>query len=125
MQFWVLMLLTALICPLMMLIIGLIYKNHAPKKINRFSGYRTEMSMKNIGTWTFAHKYIARLWLAWGAILIVPSVIPMLFVIGKSEEIISLTALIVCFIGLGAMMATLIPTEIALRKNFDKDGNRK
>ena len=125
MLFWVLMLLTALICPLMMLIIGLIYKNHAPKKINRFSGYRTEMSMKNIGTWTFAHKYIARLWLAWGAILIVPSVIPMLFVIGKSEEIISIVALIVCFIGLSVMMATLIPTEIALRKNFDKDGNRK
>ena len=125
MLFWVLMLLTALICPLMMLIIGLIYKNHAPKKINRFSGYRTEMSMKNIGTWTFAHKYIARMWLIWGAILTVPSAVPMLFVIDKSEETISLTALIVCFIGLGAMMATLIPTEIALRKNFDKDGNRR
>ena len=125
MLFWVLMLLTALICPLMMLVIGLIYKNHAPKKINRFSGYRTEMSMKNIQTWTFAHKYISRLWLAWGAILTVPSAIPMLFVIDKSEETISLTALIVCFVGLGAMMATLIPTEIALRKNFDKDGNRK
>lgn len=125
MMFWVLMLLTALICPLMMLIIGLIYKNHAPKKINRFSGYRTEMSMKNIGTWTFAHKYIARMWLIWGAILTVPSAVPMLFVMDKSEETISLTALIVCFIGLGAMMATLIPTEIALRKNFDKDGNRR
>ena len=119
------MLLTALICPLMMLIIGLIYKNHAPKKINRFSGYRTEMSMKNIGTWTFAHKYIARMWLIWGAILTVPSAVPMLFVMDKSEEIISIVALIVCFIGLSVMMATLIPTEIALRKNFDKDGNRR
>ena len=125
MLFWVLMLLTALICPLMMLIIGLIYKNHAPKKINRFSGYRTEMSMKNIGTWTFAHKYIARMWLIWGAILTVPSAVPMLFVMDKSEEIISIVALIVCFVGLSVMMATLIPTEIALRKNFDKDGNRK
>ena len=125
MLFWVLMLLTALICPLMMLIIGLIYKNHAPKKINRFSGYRTEMSMKNIGTWTFAHKYIARMWLIWGAILTVPSAVPMLFVMDKSEEIISIVALIVCFIGLSVMMATLIPTEIAFRKNFDKDGNRK
>lgn len=125
MLFWVLMLLTALLCPLMMLIIGLIYKNHAPKKINRFSGYRTEMSMKNIGTWTFAHKYIARMWLIWGAILTVPSAVPMLFVMDKSEEIISIVALIVCFIGLSVMMATLIPTEIALRKNFDKDGNRR
>ncbi len=124
MLFWTLMLLTAVLCPLMMLVIGAIYKSRAPRKINRFSGYRTARSMKNIDTWTFAHKYIARLWLAWGAVLIVPSVIPMLFVICKSEEIISIVALIVCFIGLSVMMATLIPTEIALKKNFDKDGNR-
>ena len=124
MLFWTLMLLTAVLCPLMMLVFGAVYKRHAPRKINRFSGYRTARSMKNIDTWTFAHKYIARLWLAWGAILIVPSVIPMLFVIGKSEEIISIVALIVCFIGLSVMMATLIPTGIALKKNFDKDGNR-
>ena len=124
MSLWLLMTFTAIICPLIMLIFGAIYNRAAPKKINRFSGYRTARSMKNIDTWTFAHKYIARLWLAWGAILIVPSVIPMLFVIGKSEEIISIVALIVCFIGLSVMMATLIPTEIALKKNFDKDGNR-
>ena len=119
------MLLTAITCPLIMLLFGAIYKRSAPKKINRFSGYRTAMSMKNIDTWTFAHKYIAKLWLVWGAILIVPSVIPMLFVIGKSDDVISIVATIVCFVDLSVMMATLIPTEIALNKNFDKDGNRR
>ena len=124
-MFWTLMLLTAITCPLIMLLFGAIYKRSAPKKINRFSGYRTAMSMKNIDTWTFAHKYIAKLWLVWGAILIVPSVIPMLFVIGKSDDVISIVATIVCFVDLSVMMATLIPTEIALNKNFDKDGNRR
>ena len=81
--------------------------------------------MKNIDTWTFAHKYIAKLWLMWGAVLIAPSVIPMLFVVGKSENAISLVALTVCTVDLAVMMATLIPTEIALKKNFDKDGNRR
>ena len=111
------MLLTAVLCPVMMLVFGAVYKRHAPRKINRFSGYRTARSMKNIDTWTFAHKYIARLWLRWGAVLIAPSVIPMLFVIGKSEEIISIVALVVCFMGLSVMMATLIPTEIAQKQH--------
>ena len=124
MSLWLLMTFTAIICPLIMLIFGAIYNRAAPKKINRFSGYRTARSMKNTDTWTFAHKYIARLWLVCGAALILPSVIPMLFVIGKSENIISTVSAVVCLIDLTVMMLTLIPTEIALKKNFDKDGNR-
>ncbi|WP_423170594.1 SdpI family protein [Streptococcus agalactiae] len=31
--------------------------NHLPEKINRLMGYRTTLSMKKIGTWSFIHDY--------------------------------------------------------------------
>lgn len=45
------------ILPIILIIIGLTFSKHAPKKINSFSGYRTERSMKNIETWTEANKF--------------------------------------------------------------------
>ena len=80
--------------------------------------------MKNRDTWEFAHKYIGNLWSVLGFTLIVPSAVPMFFLIDKSEELISVFSLVICFVGMAAIIASIIPTEKALKKNFDKDGNR-
>lgn len=124
MGFWTLMLIAAILCPILMIGAGLFFRNTAPKKINYFFGYRTERSMKNKDTWVFAHKYIGNLWLILGLTLIVPSAVPMFFVIGKSEELIGVISLIICVVGLVALIASIILTEKALKKTFDKDGNR-
>lgn len=124
MGFWWFMLILAELCPLIMIIMGLVFRKSAPKKINFFFGYRTEMSMKNRETWEFAHKYIGNLWAIFGFALLVPTTVPMIFVIGESEELISAVALVLCFVGLAAFIASIIPTELALKKNFDKNGNR-
>ena len=124
MWFWILMFIAAIICPAVMIVAGLYFRKSAPKKINAFLGYRTEMSMKNRDTWEFAHKYIGNLWSVLGSILIVPSAVPMFFLIGKSEELISVFSLIICFVGMAALIASIIPTEKALKKNFDKVGNK-
>lgn len=124
MGFWILMFATAIMCPLIMIIAGLVFRKSAPKKINAFFGYRTTMSMKNRDTWEFAHKYIGSMWSVLGFTLIVPSAVPMFFLIGKSQELISVVSLIICFVGLIALTASVIPTEKALKKNFDKDGNK-
>lgn len=124
MGFWIWMFIVAILCPTLMIVAGLYFRKTAPKKINHFFGYRTERSMKNKDTWEFAHKYIGNLWLILGLTLIVPSVVPMFFVIGKSQELISVISLIICVVGLVALIASIIPTEKALKKTFDKDGNR-
>lgn len=124
MGFWILMFATAIMCPLIMIIAGLVFRKSAPKKINAFFGYRTTMSMKNRDTWEFAHKYIGNLYSVLGFTLIVPSVVSMLFLIDKSHELISVVSLIICFVGLIALIVSVIPTEKALKKNFDKDGNK-
>lgn len=124
MGFWIWMFIVAILCPFVMIGAGLIFRKTAPKKINFFFGYRTERSMKNKDTWEFAHKYIGNLWLVLGLSLIIPSTVPMLFVIGKSEKLISVLSLSVCFLGMVALIVSIFLTENALKKAFDKDDNK-
>lgn len=124
MGFWIWKFIVAILCPTIMIVAGLYFRKSAPKKINAIFGYRTTMSMKNKDTWEFAHKYIGNLWSVLGFTLIVPSAVPMFFLIDKSEELISVFSLVICFVGMAAIIASIIPTEKALKKNFDKDGNR-
>ena len=108
-----------------MLVMGRYFMKTAPKEINYIFGYRTNMSMKNKDTWEFAHKYIGKLWFRFGWILVPITIIPMLFVLGKSEDTIGTVGAIVVAIDLIILISAIFPTEMALKKNFDKDGNRK
>ncbi len=83
------------------------------------------MSMKNKDTWDFAHKYIGRLWFYLGLIRVPITVIPMLFVIGVNEDTIGMVGSTICIVALVTLIVSIIPTERALKKAFDKDGNRK
>lgn len=114
----------AILCPVLMIGMGLLFRNAAPKKINYIYGYRTTMSMKNRDTWEFAHRYIGRLSLFMGLLLLVPSAVPMLFLIDGSEELIATVSLIIAFVGLAVLFASVFQTERVLKKTFDKHGNR-
>ena len=59
-----------------------------------------------------------------GLILLPLSVLPMLFVINRGTETIGMTGVIIVFVQIVPMLCVIIPTEHALRKNFDKNGNR-
>lgn len=125
MGFWIYMLCMGLLFPAIMLVMGRYFMKTAPKEINYIFGYRTNMSMKNRDTWEFAHKYIGKLWFRFGWILVPITIIPMLFVLGKSEDTIGTVGAIVVAIDLIILISAIFPTEMALKKNFDKDGNRK
>ncbi len=124
MKFWVFMLIVNLIFPLTMIFWGKYFIKKAPKEINYIFGYRTTMSMKNKDTWNFAHHYFGNLWFKLGIITLPICIIVMLFVIGKSQDIIGIVGGILCIIQLFPILIPIIPTEIALRKTFDKDGHR-
>lgn len=124
MGFWFFMLIMCLLFPAIMILFGKIFLKTAPKEINYIFGYRTNMSMKNRDTWEFAHKFCGKIWYYVGLAMLPISVIPLLFVIGKGENIIGTVGGIICMIGVAVIIASIFPTEIALRKNFDKDGNR-
>lgn len=125
MGFWFFMLAMGLLFPAIMIIFGKIFTKSAPKKINYIFGYRTELSMKNRDTWEFAHKYIGKLWFRLGLVLLPLTTIPMLFVIGNTENVVATAGLIVSFVNTVALIIPIFITESALNSTFDKEGNRK
>lgn len=125
MGFWLFMMAMDLLIPFTMIGFGKYFINNAPKEINCAFGYRTSMSMKNKDTWEFAHHYCGKLWLRLGWITLVPSLISMVFVIGKDVDVIGNFGGILCGIQIIFLIGSIFPTEIALKNNFDKHGNRK
>ena len=125
MGFWIFMMTINLILPITMILLGRYYSRKAPKNINWVYGYRTPMSTKNKETWEFAHKYFGKLWYKFGIILLPVSIVAMLFVLGKSENIIGIVGEIICGVQVVLMVLVILPIEHALKKNFDKDGNRR
>ena len=102
-----------------------IFYEKAPKEINSVFGYRTSMSMKNKDTWEFAHKYCGKVWYVCGMVMLPITVIFMLLVIGKSEDCVGSMGGIICGVQLIPLIGSILPTEIALKKNFDKNGTRR
>jgi len=116
------MLLVILLMPLTMVGFGVLLMKNPPKKINSVYGYRTRRSMRSQDTWDFAHYYFGKLWLLCGLVSFPVSLVPMCLVLGKSEQVISVTGLIVLGLQTLLMLVTIILTEFALKKNFDDFG---
>ena len=122
------MLVMNLLTPLVMIIFGYIYSKKPPqnpKSKFAYSGYRTPMSMKNEETWEYANRFFGKLWFRFGIVLGLISIIPLFFVIGKDKDTVGFAGLIICFVQMAVMLLPVIPTELALRRRFDKYGNRK
>ena len=124
MGFWIYMLAMDMLIPVIMLIFGGIFRKKAPKEINYAYGYRTARSMKNDETWEFAHRYLGRLWFAMSIICIVVTVAVMLFFIGTDKDTVGIVGTVIMFGSLFSIMLSVILTENALKKAFDKDGNK-
>ena len=125
MGFWVAMFICNLLVPLLMVVFGRIMYKHAPKSINGIYGYRTSMSMKNEDTWKFAHDYCGKLWYKVGLIMLIPSVLVQLPFVKRSTDTIGIMTVVLETVQICVMIASIFPTERALRKTFDKYGNRK
>lgn len=125
MGIWFLMLGINLLIPAIMLGAGKLFTKSAPQEINWVFGYRTAMSMKNNDTWAFAHKIAGAFWWKWGWFLLAVTAIAMLLLLGQSEKIVSTAGCVLMFLQLIPVIAVIPHTEKAMRRAFDKDGNRK
>lgn len=125
MGFWIFMLLMDLMIPLTMIGFGRSFMKNTPKEINAVFGYRTSMSMKNIDTWEFAHRYCGKLWYVCGLILLPITVIFLLLAIGKNKDYVGTVGGIICGAQLILMIGSIFPTEITLKKVFDKNGKKR
>jgi len=127
MNFWIFMLVMNLLTPLVMIIYGRIFEKKPPKIArSKFAfGYRTVMSMRNEETWEYAHRFFGKLWFRFGIAVGLISIIVLFFFIGKDKDTVGFAGMIICYVQLVAMLLPVIPTELALRRRFDKYGNRR
>ena len=125
MGFWWYMLFCNLLIPIIITIGGIVMHKNGPKKINSLYGYRTTRSMKNMDTWKFANEYCGRLMWIIGIVTMVPSGLIMIPFYGSSEDTIGFVGLVVSGIQVVTLILSIIPTELALKKNFNDDGTRR
>ncbi|MDR1061715.1 MAG: SdpI family protein [Clostridiales bacterium] len=126
MFFWIFMLAMDLLLPLTMIGFGSYFvKSAGPRKINMVFGYRTAMSMKNKDTWSFAHVFCGKRWRRIGWIMLPLSVGAMLPALGKETGTVGLVGGVVFGVQYIFLIWPVISTEMALKRTFDKQGNRK
>ncbi len=117
------LLVSSLLMPLIMIGFGAYYTFSDSIGSSRFSGYRSPMSMLNADTWHFAHKLIGRLWFFCGIPMLPITLIAMLLLFSRMNA--ELLTIIVVFSQLAVSLGTVIATEIAMHRTFDRFGNRK
>ena len=121
--------------PLFMVIHGFqIKKGWAQRvKVNKWNGYRTKMSKKNQETWIFAHNYWGNLLIPFGFILIPLSIGTAILVEHSTFAPMDtepwfgglVTGTISLVVQLIIFCILIIPTEMALKKEFDENGERR
>lgn len=114
-----------LLIPVLLIVAGYSMWKHCPGKINAVIGYRTRRSMKNMDTWKFAHEYCGRLWwkIGWGMLL--PSVLVQIPAVHSSVNTVGMVGGIVCTVQTVVLVISIIPTEMALKRTFTEEGERR
>ena len=123
--FWIFVLAMDLLVPGVMIGFGKEFQKNPPAEINPGYGYRTAMSSKNQDTWDFAQKRMGEVWHKWGKALLVPSFVPLLFVLGRDVGTVGAVGMVIFGVQLNVMLSSIGVTEHALKKNFDKNGKRR
>jgi hypothetical protein len=118
-------LISALPIPFIMILFGYVWMKNPPEEVDGSVGYRTPMSMKNNMTFKFANKYAGGIWLRAGIPLLVSSVIVRLIFLQSASDIQNIVSEVIIICQLAGIFLSIIPTERALNKNFDKEGNPK
>lgn len=125
MAFWWFIFFCDLLIPLLMLASGLVMWKFAPKRINWWFGYRTARSMKNEDTWRFAHEHCGKLWFYRGLMTLPLCALLHIPFYGKGEDAMGTISMVFMVVQLVVLIASVYPTEIALKKTFDENGTRK
>ena len=124
-MFWWFIFICDLLTPVLMIGVGRWMWKHPPKEINGLIGYRTTWSMLNMDTWQFAHHHCGKRWWIIGWILLLPTVAIHIPFYGKGEDAIGWMCIGVLVVQCTVLIASIFPTERALKKTFREDGTRR
>ena len=123
--FYVFMFVCVLLLPAAMLFLGYRWQQKPPRSINIVFGYRTRRSMRNMDTWKFAHAHCGRLWWKLGLALLIPSILIHIPFFKSGKELVSAVGTIIMAVQTAILVASIFPTEAALKRTFNDDGTRR
>ncbi|ODG92820.1 hypothetical protein BED47_18055 [Gottfriedia luciferensis] len=103
----------SLLIPFLMVIIGVVHKVRAPKKINHFYGYRTFRSMASQKAWDHAQKLLGYYSVRFG-ICNIAIVILLLYLLPFSVDVVT-------FINMGLSIIFLFIPIFFIEKNLKKN----
>ena len=98
--------------------IGYYFSKYPPKEINSLYGYRTNRSMRNKECWDFANNHSSALMLKYALLTTAVQAIGILLVNEKQALLAGAIVLV------STLIISVFQTEQALKKHFDKEGNR-
>lgn len=122
MGFWIFMFCCTLLIPIIMIIAGNSMRLGKFKTINSIVGYRTRRSMQNQQTWDYAQRECGRLWMRWGVLMLVPTAVIMLLLLGKEVPTIGTVGGIVTVLQMLPPLLSIAVIEKKLRRTFDENG---
>ena len=115
------MLYTYYICPLIFLVVGVVFWMYPPKKINEFYGYRTTRSRKSQEAWDFAQRYSAKLMTIFGLVALIVAAAAHLFrnsLCINSDYLMLYDTCITLLLPMIVAIPPIVLTELELRKRF-------
>ncbi|MCI5911825.1 MAG: SdpI family protein [Oscillospiraceae bacterium] len=83
------------------------------------------MAMKNDDTWKFANEICGKLWWRIGWILFFSTILIFLIIIKFSDSTSTFITIFLMTVECLMIVLSIILVEKAMKKTFDKDGNRK
>ena len=105
--------------PALVLLFGVLLR-HRPPERNALFGYRTRRSMRSQETWDFAQRYVGRLWVPLGAVMLVLSAVVTAVFWPKDVDVFGKAVEIATYAQLALVVLTIPLTEHALKKKFDE-----
>ena len=112
---------TYYICPLIFLVVGVVFWMYPPKKINEFYGYRTTRSRKSQEAWDFAQKYSAKMMTVLGLVALIVAAAAHLFrnrLCINSDSLMLYDNCIILLLPIIVAIPPIVLTELQLRKRF-------
>lgn len=107
-----------LVMPLMMLVVGAMWRLKPPAFGEGTVVFRTAMTEKSPEVWAFAHEYCGKLWARYGATLLVISAVLMYFLKAKYQ-----TYFIWILVGQMVMFGiTVFMMDMFIKNLFDEEG---
>lgn len=114
-----------LICPIILVVLGVLYFFAAPKQANHAFGFRSYFTMGSVEVWQFTQRLAGFCWMCVGGLLLIVSIIVGSVVGGKDVSEMVVSTIWFVAIELAVVLAVWIGIHVVVLMAYTVEGKRK